>query len=156
MNKTLFFLFLLFLGAVPLMAQNTIIGKWRPVRLYTPELGEFPIEAEPLRRFAYQKTLEEKQGQPLNAEDSAGVEELVRQIEGQFGSMTMEFKANKTYTGELQGEPVTGKYVYNAAKKQLITYPKGKPSRTAKLTFLKGQIKLENTGQKIVLYLQRI
>jgi hypothetical protein len=139
-----------------LAAQNTLIGKWRPVRIKSPEMGEFPVLEEPLRKFAYEKTLEEKKGQPLDAADSADVEALVAQMQQQFGNMVMEFRTNKTYSGTLEGKTVTGRYVYNAPKKTLTTYPPKKPAKTARVGFENGLLRLENIGQKVVVFLERM
>jgi hypothetical protein len=156
MKRTTLFVLVMFLLSAPVVAQNTVVGKWKPVRIKTPQIGEIPVEEGPLRQFAYEKTMEEKKGEPLTAEDSTDVEGLVAQMQNEFASMTMEFKANKSYSGVLQGKTITGTYVYNVAKKILTTKPAGKPARTARVSFLNGEMRLENIGQKVTLYLQRI
>ncbi|MBL7726236.1 MAG: DUF4923 family protein [Dinghuibacter sp.] len=145
------FLFTVFYGS----AQNTVVGNWKPLRIVAPGLGEIPVEEGPLREYVYRKTLEDKNGAPLTAEDSSDMEALVMQVSSQFGTMTMTFNANKTYTAQLEGKSVTGRYVYNPAKKLLTTYPKGKPARTAKVAFKNGEMMLENTKEKVTIILER-
>lgn len=157
MNKAIFSLLLLFVVSVPVFAQTKpFIGKWTPVKIELPDLGVIPVEEDSLRNFAYQKTIEDNKGVPLTAQDSADVEELVQQLHTQFGTMSMEFRADKTYSAELEGQAVSGKYSYNAATKMLTTIAKGKPARTSKVTFVNGMMRLVNTKEKITLYMKRV
>lgn len=154
MNRAFIILFLL-MAVAPSMAQK-ITGKWKPVKIYSTDLGEMPVEPAALREYAFKKTVEEKNGAPLTAEDTLGVEALVTEMSQQFGSMSTEFKADKTYIARIGTETRTGKYVYDAAKKTLVTYPKGKPARKAKATFVNGLLKLENVGEDMILFMQRV
>lgn len=156
MKKLMISIGMLLFTASAVTAQNTVVGSWKPLRIVAPGLGEIPVEEGPLRAFAYKKTIEEKKGGALTAEDSSDVEVLVAQVTAQFGSMKMEFKPNKTYVAELDGSAITGRYVYTPAKKILTTYPKGKPARTAKVGFKNGEMMLENTKEKVTIIMQRL
>lgn len=153
MNRMIILLFLLMITA-PVMAQK-ITGKWKPVKMYMPELGEIPIEPEPLRDFLYEKMIERKLDGELTARDSIEIEKQVIEMQ-QIGKATIEFKADKTYISYLDGEKRTGTYRYNAIKKILISYPKGKPSNTVNITFDKGLMKLQEPGDDMIMYMKKM
>lgn len=119
-------------------------------------LGEMPIEAGPLRNFLYEKTLEAKTDGELTARDSMDIEKQVIQMSQQFINTTTELKADKTYITYVNGEKRTGKYKYDPPNKTLTTYPDGRPSRTVNISFEKGFMKMQQPGEEMVMYMQKI
>jgi hypothetical protein len=138
------------------IAQNSIVGKWKPIKLSASNMVDMPLEEAKLRDYTYNKTIEEKKGEPLTQEDSTGVENLIIDIISQFEGMTLDFKANKTFITTFEGKTTTGKYIYNIGTKKLTTMPKGKPSKTAIAIFENGLLKMTNTTDKVILYLEKI
>lgn len=154
MNRIIILFFLL-MAAAPVMAQQ-VTGKWRPVKMYTPETGLMPLEPGALRNFLYEKIIEGKAGAELTALDSMQVEKQVIDAEQLYNGMKTELKADKTYTSYIGNEKRTGKYTYDAVKKILTTYPKGKPANKVNISFESGLMKMQRPGDPAIMYMQKM
>jgi hypothetical protein len=137
-------------------AQKSIIGKWKPVKITIPNLGEMPIEENALREFMYKKSIDENAGVALTAADTSTIEQMITQVIEQFSTMTMEFKADKKYLGIMDNKEIVGTYLYDPKKRLLTTKPKGKPQKTASVSFKDGFLLLVNTKEKVSICLEKM
>lgn len=121
-----------------------------------PELGRLVLQEDSLRATLLEKSAAATPGIPIAAADSQQVNLMVTQIIQTLGAMQFEFKANKTYTGSIDGKKTSGPYIYNAVKHTLVLNPKSRKENKATVTFENGWLKMENFGDGMVFYLQRV
>ncbi len=143
-------------STICLNAQNTVIGKWKIAKMSFPEVGVIKIDMDDIKKRLYIDKAEEKKGQTLTVADSINVETMATDLYNQFSTTRIEYRANKTYTGNFGGIITNGTFIYNAAKKLLTTKPKSKPSKTTNVSFENDLLVFEIKEENMVLYFERV
>lgn len=154
-KKSIFFISLFLFTRLSLTAQNTVTGKWKAKKIYSEEMGMMPAERDSLVHYATGLWYLEHPGKTMSSQDSAELCQFADEMAKQFSYMTVEYRANKTYTANGEEGPVSGTYVYNAAKKTLTIKAKGKPAKLISVSFVDGLLKLQTAGNPMAVYMER-
>jgi hypothetical protein len=136
------------------IGQNSIVGKWKPIKTSSPERGEMFLDEIKLRATEYKKTIEEKKGKSPTKIDSLLIENLVF-ITRDEAALRLNFNADSTFIMNYKGKTTTGNYIYDSLSKKVTILIKEKLPRVIQVSFESGLLKINITVEKVILYLEK-